>query len=34
MPEALSGEMHADPFVPIDRPEHHSFDRRVKARGA
>jgi len=34
MPEALSGEMHADPFVPVDRPEHHSFDRRVKARGA
>ena len=31
MPKALSGEMLADPFVPIDRPEHHSFNRRVKA---
>jgi hypothetical protein len=31
MPKALSGEMHADPFVAIDRPEHHSFSRRVKA---
>jgi hypothetical protein len=31
MPKALSSEMLADPFVPIDRPEHHSFNRRVKA---
>jgi hypothetical protein len=31
MPKALSGEMLADPFVLIDRPEHHSFNRRVKA---
>jgi hypothetical protein len=31
MPKALSGEMHADPFVAIDRPEHHSFSKRVKA---
>jgi hypothetical protein len=30
MPKALSGEMPADPLVPIDRPEHHSFNRRVK----
>ena len=32
MPKALSGEMLANPFVVIDRPEHHRFDRRVKAR--
>jgi hypothetical protein len=31
MPNALSGEMLADPFALIDRPEHHSFNRRVKA---
>jgi hypothetical protein len=31
MPKALSGEMLADRLVPIDRREHHSFDKRVKA---
>jgi hypothetical protein len=34
MPEALSGEMLADPVVLIDSWQHHSFNRRVKARGA
>jgi hypothetical protein len=34
MPKAPSGEMLADPFVRIDRLEHYSFIRRVKARGA
>jgi hypothetical protein len=31
MPKALSGEMLADRLIPIDRREHHSFDKRVKA---
>jgi hypothetical protein len=31
MPKALSGEMLADPFALIDKAEHHSFNRRVKA---
>jgi 7-keto-8-aminopelargonate synthetase-like enzyme len=34
MPKALSGEMLADPVVLIDRRQHHSFKRRVKALGA
>jgi hypothetical protein len=34
MPKALSGEMLADPGALIDGPEHHRFNRRVKARGA
>ena len=34
MPKALSGEIPADPVVPIDRGQHYSFNRRVKARGA
>jgi hypothetical protein len=34
MPKALSGEILADPVVLIDRRQHYSFNRRVKARGA
>jgi hypothetical protein len=34
MPKALSGEMLADRVGPIDGRQHHSFNRRVKARGA
>jgi hypothetical protein len=34
MPIALSGEMLTDPVAPIDRRQHHRFNRRVKARGA
>jgi hypothetical protein len=31
MPKALSGDNARDPLVLIDRAEHYSFDRRVKA---
>jgi hypothetical protein len=31
MPKALSGEILADPIILIDRRQHHSFNRRVKA---
>jgi hypothetical protein len=34
LPKALSGEIPADPIVLIDRRQHYSFNRRVKARGA
>jgi len=34
VPKALSGEILADPVVLIDRRQHYSFNRRVKARGA
>jgi hypothetical protein len=34
MPKALSGEMLANPVALIDGWQHHSFNRRVKARGA
>jgi hypothetical protein len=34
MPKALSGEMLAEPVVLVDGRQHHSFNRRVKARGA
>jgi hypothetical protein len=34
MPKALTDEMLADQAILIDRRQHYSFNRRVKARGA
>jgi hypothetical protein len=34
MPKALSGEMLTEPVVLTGRPQHHSFNSRVKACGA
>jgi hypothetical protein len=34
VPNALSGEIPADPVVLIDKRQHYSFNRRVKAHGA
>jgi hypothetical protein len=34
MPKALTGEMLADHPEPIDKQQHYTFHRRVKARGA
>jgi hypothetical protein len=34
MPKARTGEMLTDPVLLTERPQHHSFNRRVKARGA
>jgi hypothetical protein len=34
MPKARTGKMLTDPVLLIEKPQHHSFTRRVKARGA